>query len=169
MTKTLEQIQEEIAKENGIPAKYLFAQPDNEGILKRSMRDMKNIKQIQEENRKAIIMANNSEAKSYDEALEMEEQRMIQNSLFTSGSTIIKEYIVPDNFIYGLGKPLTLDRILIALEPYPNNWGIVAGHIAKINRKTSAYDFKCKWDLTKPTLEEQTEDCQRAVHKLVKV
>jgi hypothetical protein len=33
---------------------------------------MKTLEQIQEENRKAIIMANNPSAKDYDEALEME-------------------------------------------------------------------------------------------------
>jgi hypothetical protein len=33
---------------------------------------MKTLKQIQEENRKFIIMANNPTAKTYDEALEME-------------------------------------------------------------------------------------------------
>ena len=33
---------------------------------------MKTLEQIQEENRKAIIMANNPAAKDYDEALEVE-------------------------------------------------------------------------------------------------
>jgi hypothetical protein len=33
---------------------------------------MKNLEQIQEENRKSIILANNPEAKDYEEALEME-------------------------------------------------------------------------------------------------
>ena len=30
-------------------------------------------------------------------------------------------------------------------------------------------DIFCKWNLTKPTLEEQTEEVQREIHKLVKV
>ena len=131
---------------------------------------MKNLEQIQEENRKAIILANNPEAKDYDEALEMEEQRVIQNSLFTSGNTIIKEYIVPNNFIVGLGKPLTLDRVLIAVRKLNPNISFVGGDYANEmffkdwdNEESEEVD----WDLTKPTLEEQTEETQRAINKLL--
>jgi len=187
---------------------------------------MKNLEQIQEENRKSIILANNPEAKDYEEALEMEldigciiarhdignwghlaselyyritnlvKTKEYKNYDFiltccgfqkfgcgwlgdkneqirVNKKKIIEELICqsPDHRGQArtkiIGKPLTLDRVLIALEPYPNNWGIVAGHIAKINRKACSYDFKCEWDLTKPTLEEQTEETQRAINKLL--
>jgi hypothetical protein len=150
---------------------------------------MKTLEQIQEENRKAIILANNPEAKDYEEALEMDQKDLRKTLL----ANLITAYwcgrvweawqvgtMTEDDFseieegddgfeelVTDLHKPLTLDRVLIALEPYPNNWGIVAGHIAKINRKACSYDFKCKWDLTKLTLEEQTEETQKAVAKLL--
>jgi len=66
-----------------------------------------------------------------------------------------------------IGKPLTLDRVLLALEPYPNNFGIVAGNIARIHRKNHTYNFICPWDLTKPALEEQNEETQRAIYELL--
>jgi hypothetical protein len=162
---------------------------------------MKTLEQIQEENRKAIIMANNPAAKDYDEALEMEltkgclvnievdthhhiyevyelldedgnkisnrayYQNINYNSVYNSKFITLTEYELESKKI--IGKPITLDRVLIALEPYPNNWGMVAGHIAKINRKACNYDFKCKWDLTKTTLEDQSEETQRAINKLL--
>lgn len=147
---------------------------------------IKDIKQIQEENRQSIIMACNPEAKSYEEALEMEvgfgckviisprnkhDKKYEEIVWNTSGVGIIclggRAYILEskDKII---GKPLTLDRVLLSLEPYPNNYGIVAGYISRINRKTFTYDFICKYDLTKGTLEEQSEDCQRAINKLLR-
>jgi len=139
------------------------------------MSNTKSLKQIQEENRKLIILANNPEAKSYEEALEMEEKQVIQNSLFASGNTIIKEYIVPNNFFVGLGKPLTLEKILLSLSVeigITNNCGGEACNskyieIYKILTLNDSRHLSFKWDLTKPTLEEQTEETQRAINKLL--
>ena len=90
---------------------------------------MKTLEQIQEENRKAIIMANNPAAKD---------------------------------------KPLTLDKVLIVLG---------VGFEAKIFQEHSPdkdmylYIFnksdRMLWDLTKPTLEEQSKETQRAINKLL--
>lgn len=62
---------------------------------------------------------------------------------------------------------LTLDKVLLALELYPNNFGIIAGNIARIDRKNHTYNFICSWDLTKRTLEEQSEETQRAIYTLL--
>jgi hypothetical protein len=66
-----------------------------------------------------------------------------------------------------LGKTLTLSRILTSLEPYPNNYGLIAGNISKINRKEGSYKFLCKWDLEKETLEEQSEETQKTIYELL--
>jgi len=66
-----------------------------------------------------------------------------------------------------LFEPITLSHVLLALEPYPNNFGIVAGNIARIDRKNHTYNFICPWDLTKPTLEKQSEETQRAIYELL--
>ena len=90
---------------------------------------MKTLEQIQEENRKAIIMANNPETKD---------------------------------------KPLTLDRVLIVLG---------VGFETKTFQDRSPdkdmylYIFnksdRMLWDLSKKTLEEQTEETQRVINKLL--
>jgi hypothetical protein len=66
-----------------------------------------------------------------------------------------------------IGKPLTLDKVLLSLEPYPNNYGFIAGNIARIDRKKQTYNFICRWDLSKETLEEQSEETQRAIYELL--
>jgi ribosomal protein L30E len=63
--------------------------------------EKKTLKQIKEENRKLIIMACNPKAKSYEEALMKE---FIDE---TSNSDVYPCYI---------GKPLTLNRVLLALS-----------------------------------------------------
>jgi len=161
---------------------------------------MKTLEQTQEENRKAIIMACNPRAKSYEEALEMEVGMgcIIKTHLQSRGYAMPEYTELPiindhnrynDKFVLEpvyiktirvisenkksnsqdviIGKPLTLSRVLIALEPYPNNYGVVAGNIARFNRKTMSYDFLCKWGLTKETIEEQSEETQRAINKLL--
>jgi hypothetical protein len=86
---------------------------------------MKTLEQIQEENRKAIIMANNPSAKD---------------------------------------KPLTLDRVLIgaskvSLTYYPHSNGLnLNSHII--------WELLAMWNLTKPTLEDQSEKTQRVINKL---
>ena len=163
---------------------------------------MKNLKQIQEENRKAIIMANNVEAKDYEEALEMELSfgcvvMDILHQFFGKSDPTPMELIYDtgdDSYHFThyranpvikfekgeiidrkrfkiIGKPITLDRVLIATQ---NKF-----FCSIMSEKKSILHIEyneriddplwIKWDLTKPTLEEQTEDCQRAVHKLTKV
>lgn len=129
----------------------------------------KTLEQIQEENRKAIIMANNPSAKSYEEALEMD-QKPIRKALLENLVSAYWCYRVWEAWSYGtmtkydfeeigegddgfedlvddLYKPLTLNRVLIALT--------------QINYNMTS------WDLTKETLEEQSEETQREINKLL--
>jgi len=149
---------------------------------------MKKLKQIQEENRKQIILANNPEAKDYDEALEME---LGVGCRFDSGESVffifretmehlyfsregdfwiekLRPEHIKDHRI--IGKPLTLDRVLIAannLEAtyYPDSNGLKIGIFN--HDKDEEKEFLAMWDLTKSTLEEQTEETQRAINKLL--
>ena len=147
---------------------------------------MKTLEQIQEENRKAIILANNPEAKDYDEALEME---LGVGCRFDSGESVffifretmehlyfsqegdfwiekLRPEHIKDHRI--IGKPLTLDRVLIVLG---------VGFETKTFQDRSPdkdmylYIFnksdRMLWDLTKQTLEEQTEETQRVINKLL--
>ena len=150
----------------------------------------KSLEQIQKENRKAIIMACNSESKSYEEALKMELgfgcelwigdrvtiivdiYDMTDNRYFkafdTKSGCIIEndlEYLTQEEI---LGKSLTLDRILLTLS--------------KIQELQDQYWFRCEgnsfifqyyddeiiiWNLTKPTLEMQTKEVQRSINKIL--
>jgi hypothetical protein len=113
----------------------------------------KTLQEIQEFNRKKIICAVNG-TENYQEALKLEYDKKGNNTI----SVPLREYE---------GEDLTLDRVLLALEPYPNNFGIVAGNIARIDRKNHTYNFICPWGLTKPTLEEQSEETQRGFYELL--
>lgn len=128
---------------------------------------MKTLKQIQAENRKFIIMANNPTAKTYDEALEMELGKDCQikykdSILFYFGQNDFEfdlyktqndfkgllrtQYSPQKNECKIIGKPLTLNRVLIAF-----------------GRKS--LDL---WkNLTKETLEEHSEETQREINKLL--
>jgi hypothetical protein len=143
---------------------------------------MKTLEQIQEENRKAIILANNPEAKDYDEALEME---LGVGCRFDSGESVffifretmehlyfsqegdfwiekLRPEHIKDHRI--IGKPLTLDRVLIAaskvsLTYYPHSNGLnLNSHII--------WELLAMWNLTKPTLEDQSKQTQRVINKL---
>jgi len=104
---------------------------------------MQELKQIQEENRKAIIMACNPEAKTYEEALEMElgfgcelynnnDYKIIidvdTNTRGEDWNFITRSYencmrhreIRRAEIKKIIGKPLTLTRVLIALK---GRWG----------------------------------------------
>ena len=169
---------------------------------------MKTLKQIQDENRKFIIMANNPTAKTYDEALKMElgigcivfdlqdtinEQTECNyykiicssdddvvfiltsldeddsfNDLFTHYNPTLCSYNLLDKSVFKIiGKPLTLSRVLIALSEdfcfYKENKTNLS--IAKINQDP---DSQIKWDLTKETLEDQSEETQRKFNELIK-
>ena len=69
-----------------------------------------------------------------------------------------------------IGKPLTLDQVLIA-------W---AYKIAKLEPSRFDYhklrffllpdhEYLCEWDLTKETLEEQSEDTQKRINDLLNI
>jgi hypothetical protein len=67
-----------------------------------------------------------------------------------------------------IGKPLTLDRVLLALKNY--NIGFVEDSLCYCKHQDFyEYDIRelCKWDLTKSTLEEQSEETQRAIYELL--
>ena len=126
---------------------------------------MKTLQQIQEENRKFIIMANNPTAKTYDEALEMElgkvgcnfeylidgiEREAISIGEQFKGLISIQSWddmmISKEDITKIIGKPLTLSRVLIAFG-------------------RESLDL---WeDLTKETLEEQSEETQRKINQLI--
>lgn len=66
-----------------------------------------------------------------------------------------------------LGLPLKLNRVLLALEG-KLNWGIYNFFIKE--KKLQLFDdFYILWDLTLETLEEQTEEVQREINKLINV
>jgi hypothetical protein len=131
------------------------------------MKIMKTLEQIQEFNRRKIICAVNG-TEDYAEALKIEKNK---NAGAISFCKNCKEFISIGNSLDGFvefrGNEIKLDRVLLALELYPNNFGIIAGNIARIDRKNHTYNFICSWDLTKPTLEEQSEETQRAIYTLL--
>jgi hypothetical protein len=67
---------------------------------------------------------------------------------------------------------LTISQILLRLP----NYGIVgtkhlnllfSSSLAEINPKKNTYFCICEWDLSKETLEEQSEETQRAIYELL--
>lgn len=200
---------------------------------------MKTLKQIQEENRKFIIMANNPTAKTYDEALEMEldigciisryelgmwyqlstEYFWRLYNFVRNGITNERDFIFTNcgQFKLGqsfvdvdkekrlyplkctknnipafskvellaetkkkfpewhraqtiiLGKPLTLNRVLNASGlGFLDHCLIKLGDISGIEygHEPELIDV-CEWDLTKETLEDQSEEMQREINKLL--
>lgn len=59
--------------------------------------------------------------------------------------------------------PLTISRVLLALGT--NRSGLIRGKIVVWD--SFGYKDICDWDLTKPTLEEQSEETQREINKLL--
>ena len=70
-----------------------------------------------------------------------------------------------------IGKPLTLDRVLLALKNY--EIGFAENSLCYWSQPSwyddDEYNIRelCEWDLTKSTLEEQSEETQRAVYGLL--
>jgi len=125
----------------------------------------KRLEQIQEENRKAIILANNPEAKDYDEAV-----------LLDIGCSEKLAKTRPDLAKDWKGKPLTLDRVLIALDKTEDGECMIINTCGKfyengLVKNSDSVDAWCgerfQWNLTKPTLEEQTEKTQIEINKLL--
>ena len=79
----------------------------------------------------------------------------------------LKEYESAKHRILSIiGKPITLNRVLKGIEAC-GNYGCIAGHICKVNRKQATYTFICEWNLELETLEEQSEETQRAINELL--
>jgi hypothetical protein len=109
---------------------------------------VKSLEEIQQENRKLILEANYGpwEKIRYNENLPLE---------------------VRGNCSF---LPITLSRVLLAL---PKNIGFIAEVCAYDNRnlmiKKSYYsEDYCLWNLTKQTLEEQSEETQREINEMIK-
>jgi hypothetical protein len=67
-----------------------------------------------------------------------------------------------------LFESITLSRVLLALKNY--DIGFVEDSLCYCKHQDFyEYDIRelCKWDLTKPTLEEQSEETQRAIYELL--
>jgi hypothetical protein len=146
----------------------------------------KSLKQIQEFNRKKIICAVNG-TENYQEALKKELEvgckvkikNFITNNEFSEEIFVIDEYCDFFNetlfrkvgsyknseIIEIIGKPLTLDRVLIAIKQrgyYDDIW------FGEGDDCSLEFDIKnLSWSLTKPTLEEQSEETQRAIYELL--
>lgn len=157
---------------------------------------MKPLYQIQEENRKAIIMACNPEAKTYEEALEVEFEEGCQVLINDHPAIVIFKSLgyyfsykkdknssvqyyrnKTNNKLEILGKPLTLNRVLIALDSTEQGENCVINTCGKFYLNNclpkNADSVDCfwsenlYWDLTKETLEEQSEECQRGTAELL--
>ncbi len=163
----------------------------------------KTLQQIQEENRRQIIMACNPEAKSYEEALQLELQRegcLINVTLVRGkrlarvlsfdadfGRNTVDIFFLEERKMYSflettynkpeiIGKPLTLDRLFLTLNE-ACGIHIIAwschGFIKQLVVRASSCqgkrpgDIVLDWDLTKQTLEEQTEEVQRSINKIL--
>jgi len=110
----------------------------------------KTLQEIQEFNRRKIICAVNG-TEYYEEALKFEYDKKGNNTI----SVPFREYE---------GENLTLDRVLIAIRQYGYTRDIWFGE----NNGFLNFLFKdLSWDLTKSTLEEQSEETQRAIYELL--
>ena len=150
----------------------------------------KSLQQIQQENRKFILEA--IHGCSYEEALQKEwgENCIIEDCILNGSEMASWGRVIKDNrhkSLYAnidsgnqlefsinwdddfkctiIGKPITLNRVLKAIDPF-GNYGYVAKHICKVNRINATYKFLFEWNPELETLEEQTEETQRAINKL---
>jgi hypothetical protein len=151
------------------------------------------LQEIQEYNRMIIICAVNG-TKDYEEALKKEIgvgckvkiKNFITNNEFSEEIFVIDKYCDFFNetffrkigsyqlceIIEIIGKPLTLDRVLLALDFY--DIGYIASSSDKILTITIGKIYNnlpkkivIDWNLTKKTLEEQSEETQRAIYELL--
>ena len=110
----------------------------------------KSLEQIQQENRKFILEAI-GEYKNELKLLEQEHQ--------------IYHEIISKSFY---SKPLTLSRVLLALKDkkigfYDDSLGEIWQGSGSFYREDEV-EYICDWDLTKETLEEQSEETQRGIN-----
>ena len=128
----------------------------------------KSLEQIQQENRKFILEA--IHGCSYEEALKKEEGDFCHYLYQTNygEQTIIgdvksygynKDKHFPNAFLIKIiGKPLTLSRVLLAIYKHEYYEDILFDY-------SSVYLKGVSFDLTKETLEEQTEETQREINE----
>jgi|TARA_R110000787_G_scaffold282492_1_gene394382 hypothetical protein len=107
---------------------------------------MKSMGQVRKENYEAIIK--NSYYKKQD---------------FTDGTSAYKmnedsDYLFLDELMH---TKLTLDKVLIAVEPY------ISDETIYFSSQTVLRLWYVKWDLTKYELDQQTEKTQRLINKLL--
>jgi hypothetical protein len=118
--------------------------------MTKTLQEIQEFIEMQEFNRRKIICAVNG-TENYEEALKLEYDKKGNNTI----SVPLREYE---------GEDLTLNKVLLSL-------GLRDFSIAKPELKF--YNgFKITingyaWDLTKPTLEEQSEETQRAIYELL--
>lgn len=90
-----------------------------------------------------------------------------KKDLTDDGLKNLKEYESAKHRILSIiGKPITLNRVLKGIDPF-GNYGCIAGHICKVNRKKATYAFICEWNLEIEELEEQSEETQRGINQLL--
>jgi len=112
----------------------------------------KTLQEIQEFNRRKIICAANG-TENYQEALKLEYDKKGNNTI----SVPIREYE---------GEDLTLDRVLLALSRICGET-IISVYEDLFSIKKDNYSDYIDFELTKPTLEEQSEETQRGFYKLL--
>lgn len=122
----------------------------------------KSLEQIQQENRKFILEA--IHGCSYDKALKKEYAKKGNNTI----SVPFREYE---------GEELTLSRVLLAFKNkevrtqfgYRLYFGIESSKFCSLRMHSRTaekfMEAEFDWDLTKETLEEQSEETQRAINK----
>lgn len=118
---------------------------------------MKDIKQIQEYNRRKIITSQFPEYKNFCKLVEED----------CAGYEDCEKWIRIEE------KPLTLDRVLLALEKTDFEERIYIDSRGWLYKKRIDKDYKAtsiscgEWNLTKPTLKEQSKETQIAIAKLL--
>lgn len=111
----------------------------------------KPLEQIQQENRKFILQAIYD--CSYEEALKKEYAKKGNNTI----SVPFREYD---------GEELTLSRVLLAISKHGYYDDIFFGDLNGDSYETLEFDLKgVSLDLTKETLEEQSEETQRGLNE----
>lgn len=120
----------------------------------------KKLEQIQEENREDVIMACHPNAGSYGEAI-----------LLDAGCSpkVAKEQSHQARLNGTWGSPV--NKVLRSMGRFGNFFIGSDGSILRESRDRFHYfhyhTLGFKWDLAKETLEEQSEETQRAIHKLL--
>ena len=137
---------------------------------------MNKLQNTQLYNRKCLTLANHPKAKNYKEAIKEQEAEYTENTIFYQGNSIYREYIHPCNIYQNIGKPLTLDKVLIGLSNLikQDNHDVVMeldvglGYhsiIISLTKKDKIISFK--WDLDQKRLEEQSESSQEDLKEIL--